>query len=103
MTTYVLRKDKKGNLKLVDAAKAAPKTSSGLYVISDEMAATRHMADGKMYTSKAKFREATRAAGCVEVGNEMATLTRPRKPTFMSREERRRTLRDTLRRQLHGE
>ncbi len=39
-------------------------------VITDEMPATRHMADGQIYTSKRKFREATRRAGCVEVGNE---------------------------------
>ncbi len=39
-------------------------------VINDEIPATWHPADGKFYTSKAKFRAATRAAGCVEVGNE---------------------------------
>ena len=83
---------------------AAPVAGSrGPSVISDEMDATRHMADNRMYTSKAKFRRATRDAGCVEVGNELAALTRPRghgsKPT---REQRRAQIRDAVRRQLHG-
>lgn len=57
-------------------------------IITDEMSATRHMADGKHYTSKKKFRDATRAAGCVEIGNE-ATLTKPRKRVELDRRQRR--------------
>lgn len=56
-------------------------------VISDEMDATRHMADGKMYTSKQKFRQATKDAGCVEFGNEQ--LTGKRKPIVLDRRQRR--------------
>lgn len=40
------------------------------YIYTDEMEPTRHPCDGKKYTSKARFREVTRAHGCVEVGNE---------------------------------
>lgn len=64
------------------------KGSKGPSVIRDEMDPTRHMADGKYYTSKAKFREATRAAGCVEVGNETSTIMKPRKPIQLDRRKR---------------
>lgn len=57
-----------------------PKRSSlpAPMVITDTMPETRHMADGKHYTSKAAFRAATKAAGCVEVGNDTAPLLKPR-------------------------
>ena len=58
-------------------------------VISDIMEPTRHMADGNYYTSKAQYRAATRAHGCIEYGNESATLLKPRKPIPLSREKRR--------------
>ena len=70
-------------------------------VISDEIEPTRHMATGKYYTSKAKFREATKMAGCVEVGNEVSTLLKPRKPMPLSREQRRNDIRRALH-QLQG-
>lgn len=57
-------------------------------VISDIMSETRHMADGKVYTSKSEFRKATKANGCVEVGNETATLNKPRKRIVMNKEKR---------------
>jgi len=63
-------------------------------VHSDEMAPLRHMADGKHYTSKAKFREATKAAGCVEIGNE--PVFRSRKPVPLSLEKRREDIRRAL-------
>lgn len=85
MTTYVYRDGE-----LVEKHLAAPReTSSQCYVISDEMPPTRHMADGNYYTSKKKFREATRRAGCVEVGNETATLLKPRKSVELDRGARR--------------
>lgn len=46
-------------------------------VIVDEMPPTKHMADGRLYTSKRRFREVTRAHGLVEVGNDPA-IFRPR-------------------------
>jgi hypothetical protein len=70
--------------------------AAGFYVISDEMDATRHMADNKLYTSKHKFREATRAAGCLEVGNETAALMKPRTPVPLDRRARREAIRRTI-------
>jgi hypothetical protein len=46
------------------------------------------MADGKYYTSKSKFRQATKAHGCIEVGNETKYLTTPRKPVELSKKQR---------------
>jgi len=70
-------------------------------VISDSMGMTRHMADGKHYDSKSEFRKATKRAGCVEVGNELATVTKPRKPVQLSRTDRRNEIRRAIR-QLQG-
>lgn len=87
MPTFVYR-----NGKLVDKSTAPPRSvkhGEAAYVISDEMAPTRHMADGNHYTSKVKFRQATRAAGCQEVGTETAALLKPRKPIELDRGQRR--------------
>src|SRR6202030_4527282 len=65
------------------------------YVISDEMGALVNHADGKRYTSKARFRQATRDAGCVEIGNE--NPIKPRKPVPLDRRQRR----EDIRRSLH--
>jgi len=67
-----------------------------LRFIGDEIAPTRHMANGKYYTSKAKYRTATRAAGCIEVGNE--SLIKPKKyiPTT-ARKELRENLKQSIR------
>ena len=91
------------NGKIVDSRKAGPKYAGGsaTYVISDEMPETRHMADGKHYTSKKKFREATRAAGCIEVGSETATLLKPRKPFQLDRQQRVNAIRRAIE-QLRG-
>jgi hypothetical protein len=40
------------------------------YVITDEMAPVRSMADGQMYDSKSRIRSTYRARGLREVGNE---------------------------------
>ena len=97
MTTYVYR-----NGKLVDKRRAGPREGGPApMVIRDEMEPTRHMADGRHYTSKAKFRQATRDAGCVEVGNETKTLL-TRKSTMPTRDERRHAIRTQLRRLLHA-
>jgi hypothetical protein len=100
-----MRRTARGRLVLVEKDAAPPLTVSGAApsVIRDEMDATRHMADNHYYTSKAKFRQATRAANCVEVGNELAALTRPRgHGTMPTREQRRAQIREAVRRQLHG-
>lgn len=70
--------------------------SDAPYVISDEMPSTRHMGDARYYTSKAKFRQATRATGCVEVGNETATMLKPRKPVQLDRGQRREDIKRTI-------
>lgn len=94
MPTFVYR-----NGKLVDKRHAPPKSEkhgTASFVISDEMPHTRHMADGKYYTSKAKFRQATRAHGCVEVGTETQTLLKPRKPIELDRSQRREAIRQSI-------
>lgn len=60
--------------------------SSAVYVISDTMEPTRHMATGRMIDSKAKFRAATKASGCIELGNEPI---RPRAPVRLGKAQRR--------------
>lgn len=75
---------------MVDISLTEPKgVDPKFYVIGDEMPSLRHMADGKMYSSKKKFRDATRAAGCYELGNELPTLTKPRKRIELDRRQRR--------------
>ena len=89
MPTFVYRDGK-----LVEKSQAAPR--AGGYVISDEMPETRHMADGRYYTSKKKFRQATRAAGCVEVGDQTSTLLKPRAPVRMDPMKRREDIKRTI-------
>ena len=60
-----------------------------LNFISDSMEPTRHMCNGKMYTSKKKFRDETRARGCIEIGNETKTVLTPRKPKLLDKRKRR--------------
>lgn len=92
MTTYVLRKGK-----LVEKHLAAPLVANGApYVISDIMEPTRHMATNRYYTSKAKFRQATKASGCVEIGNDVGPLLQPRKPVRLDPAKRRDDIRRTL-------
>jgi hypothetical protein len=94
MTTYVYRDGKIVDKRVAQAKDSANGNAS--FVISDEMAETRHMADGKMYTSKAKFREATRAAGCIEVGTETSTLLKPRQQIRLDPAQRRDDIRRTI-------
>lgn len=87
MSTYVMRKGV--FMPIEEAPPLIQVFGRGPAVISDAMDATRHMADGKMYTSKSEFRKATRANGCVEVGNETAHLLKPRKAVPLSQQKRR--------------
>src|SRR5271155_1101667 len=94
MTTYVMRGGR-----LIDKKFAPPKEGRhgpASFVISDEMEPTRHMANNKMYTSKAKFRQATRDAGCIEVGTETATLLKPRKQIQLDPVRRREEIRRAI-------
>jgi hypothetical protein len=87
MTIYVM---KNGELveKVIMEINASPN------LIGDEIPLTRHMANGKYYTSKAKFREATRAANCVEIGNENPFRPRPKMP--LDRRRRREDIRKAI-------
>lgn len=57
------------------------------YFNSDSMEPTKHMASGKMISSKKKFRDETRAYGCIEVGNDVKV--QPRKPIKLDKRQRR--------------
>ncbi len=80
MTTYVYRRGR-----LVEKHLAEP--LDRVHVISDTMNPTRNHADGRVYDSKAKFRSATKAMGCIEIGNERPG--KPRQPIKLDRRERR--------------
>lgn len=93
MTIYVLRKGK-----MVDRDYAPPlveRFGNGPNIISDCMSDTRHMADGKYYSSKAKFREITKDHGCIEVGDD-SSLFKPRKPKLLDRDKRRRDIKGAI-------
>jgi hypothetical protein len=93
MTTYVYRGGK-----LVPKHLAPPlvTASAAPNVISDIMPETRHMANNQHYTSKSQFRAATKAAGCIEYGTEVATLLKPRKPVTLDRGRRREDIRRAI-------
>lgn len=57
-----------------------------VYVISDTIDHMKHPGTGEMIDSKARFRQATRASGCVEVGTDPAAL-RPRPKFEVSTQE----------------
>jgi hypothetical protein len=50
-----------------------PRRSDGVQVISDIIDDTWHPATCRHFDSKSEFRKATKAAGCIEVGNEKQT------------------------------
>jgi len=56
--------------------------------ISDSMDPTRHMINGRYYESKSKFRQITKDAGCIEVGNETETMLKPKKQIISTKQER---------------
>jgi len=64
--------------------------------ISDTMEPTRHMADGKYYTSKKKFRNETKARGCIEIGNEIPTVLKPRRRNELSKAKRKEDIRRAI-------
>lgn len=57
------------------------------YFNSDSMEPTKHMASGRMISSKKKFRDETKAYGCIEVGNDVKVT--PRKRINLDKRERR--------------
>lgn len=87
MPTFVYREGK-----LINKEYAPPlivRHGEGPNIISDCMPELRHMADGKYYSSKAKFREITKAHDCVEVGTETDYMLKPRKRIVPDRYKRR--------------
>jgi hypothetical protein len=93
MVTYVWR-----NGKCVDKRRAKPLhySDEAPGVISDIMDPTQHMATGVFHTSKHKFREDTKASGCIEYGNDAQALPKPRKMILMDRGQRREQIRQAL-------
>lgn len=63
---------------------------------SDTMEPTRHMIDGKYYTSKKKFRNETKARGCIEVGDQTTYLTKPRISKKLDKKQRREDIKRAL-------
>lgn len=84
MTTYVIRNGELIEKHLVEPL-SRPDAVCGY--ISDHMEPTLHMANGKRYTSKHKFRQATKDYGCVEVGDQKNYGKRQFVPT-LSKERR---------------
>ncbi len=78
MATFVIRAGE-----LVPKHLAAPlhePHGSGAYVISDDLDYVQCPADGQRYTSKSRYYEAVRRAGCVIVGNEDQAKHTARRP-----------------------
>lgn len=69
-------------------------TPVSVYFNSDTMEPTRHMASGKYFTSKSKFRRETKAYGCIEVGNE--TTIKPRQPIKLDKRQRREDIKKAI-------
>lgn len=49
-------------------------------IMSDEMPETLHPCDGRHYTSKTRFREVTKANGCIEIGGDPSIYRALSKP-----------------------
>jgi hypothetical protein len=67
--------------------------NSAPYVISDNMEPIKHHATGNMISSKRAFAKETRAAGCIEIGNEPI---RPRKPILLDKGQRREAIKRSI-------
>lgn len=65
------------------------------FVIPDEMDALTHPVTGLPMTSKRKFSQVTRAAGCEELGNEKQKLNKPNQRQDFKR-QRREEVRESL-------
>lgn len=93
MPTYVIRDGE-----LVEKRFAGPRyaSASAPQIITDELpTALRHMATGRMHTSKSEFRKDTKASGCIEKGDD-SSLYSPRKPVVMDRGQRREAIKRAI-------
>lgn len=57
--------------KMIKCEPEKPREVNAPFVLTDDMPATKHMGNQKFYTSKRRFRDATKAGGWEEVGNEV--------------------------------
>lgn len=82
-----------------------PGSNQKVYIgyISDEMSPTRHMCNSKLYTSKKKFRDETKARGCIEVGNETSTLLKKRPYIKLTKEQRVAHIKEAIRQLANGD
>jgi hypothetical protein len=78
---------------MIPAELAEPRQNWAVSVISDSMDAIRHHGTGEIIDSKSKFRAATRASGCIEVGTEKI---KPRQPIKLDRGQRREAIRKVI-------
>lgn len=54
-----------------EKVQAAKEENHSAYIQDDTMPPLEHPCDGRIYESKSAFRRATKAAGCVEIGNDL--------------------------------
>lgn len=78
--TYIF--DKRTMKMVLASDYKAPNTEgkSKVTIMTDEMPETLHPCDGRHYTSKTRFREVTKANGCVEVGGDPSIYRSLSKP-----------------------
>lgn len=98
MTVYVYRPkhpdaDERGMVPL-SVANADERRNRSPNVISDSMDPLKHMGTGQIIDSKSRFRQATKASGCIEIGNEIQTT--PRAPVKLDKGERKNAIRRAL-------
>ena len=84
MTTYVYRNGEMVEKSIADALYSDD--GPRLRYISDHMDPLQHPVSGKTYDSKSEFRRATKAAGCIEVGDQKDYGIRREKPKLDKRE-----------------
>ncbi len=91
MTTYVYRDGE-----VIAKSSQRVKARSGYYIISDTMPESIwHPAANKYTSSKSGFRQMTKDAGCVEVGND-SSLYRARQQIRLSKDERARDIKRAI-------
>lgn len=81
------------NLVPIELAYDNSEKGSAPAVISDTMDPIKHMGTGRMIDSKSRFRQDTKASGCIELGNE---TIKPRKLIQLDRRERREAIQRSI-------
>lgn len=75
-TKWICRPGPDGHAVFIPVTPANPSAPIGVVVHQDSMDPLVNHANGRIYDSKSEFRKATRAAGCIEVGNEVQPQSR---------------------------